>query len=193
MPTDEKTLIDDIARRNGVSADAVRTVLDALRRGHGTMAQFSHKEFGGMAQWSNGMTMVGDMFNDRMKATLNDVARELADHLRTAPKPVESNRASSGTDRREDDVSYRSTSSGGSWWPDGLGSPSSTGSQNHLKYAVFPGSRRLAIEDGGKVTVYDTGDHAIGGAGQSQGAGSTITFTSQHGTVKLSELKKLDG
>ena len=27
------------------------------------MAQFSHSDFGGMSQWSPGMTMVGDMCN----------------------------------------------------------------------------------------------------------------------------------
>jgi hypothetical protein len=42
--------------------DAVRTILRPLRSGGGTMAQFSHPDFGGMSQWSPGMTMVGDMF-----------------------------------------------------------------------------------------------------------------------------------
>ena len=34
------------------------------------MAQFSHADFGGMSQWSSGMTMVGDMFNDGLKSKL---------------------------------------------------------------------------------------------------------------------------
>ena len=36
--------------------------------------------------------------------------------------------------------------------------------------------------------VYDTLDHRIGGFGQQQGGGQSITFTSQYGTVNLSTL-----
>jgi hypothetical protein len=36
--------------------------------------------------------------------------------------------------------------------------------------------------------VYDTLDHQIGGFSQQQGAGGSITFTSQYGTVNLSSL-----
>ena len=54
----EAEIIANLARVHGVSEDAVRAVSDALRRGGGTMAQFSHADFGGMSQWSAGMTMV---------------------------------------------------------------------------------------------------------------------------------------
>jgi hypothetical protein len=37
------------AIRHSVSQDAVRTILRALRSGSGTMAQFSHSDFGGMS------------------------------------------------------------------------------------------------------------------------------------------------
>ena len=50
-----------MAKRHSVSLDAVRIVLEAIRRGGGRMAQFSHADFGGMSQWSPGMSMVGDM------------------------------------------------------------------------------------------------------------------------------------
>src|SRR5690242_3849857 len=100
-----------LAREHGVSQEAVRAVFDALRRSGGTMAQFSHADFGGMSQWSSGMTMVGDMFNDSLKAKLNAIAGELSRHLRE--QPVENR----GDDRS---VSYRSTSkpSAALWWPD---------------------------------------------------------------------------
>ena len=58
-------VIAKLARAHGISEEAVKAVFDALRRGGGTMAQFSHADFGGMSQWSSGMTMVGDMFNDQ--------------------------------------------------------------------------------------------------------------------------------
>ena len=80
----------------------------------------------------------------------------------------------------------------GNWWPDGLGSPSTSGAQNNVRYAYFPSKRRLAIEAGGQVAVYDTLDHQIGGVSQQQGGGSTVTFTSQYGVVSLADLPRVD-
>ena len=130
---EEAEITARLAREHGVSEEAVRAVFDALRRGGGTMAQFSHADFGGMSQWSSGMTMVGDMFNDSLKAKLNAIAGELSRYLRE--HPVEDG----GDDRA---VSYRSggTRHAGSWWPQELGDPSSVGSQNDMRYAVFPKS-----------------------------------------------------
>ena len=42
--TTERDLVAGLAREHGISADAVKVVLEALRRGGGTMAQFSHAE-----------------------------------------------------------------------------------------------------------------------------------------------------
>jgi hypothetical protein len=75
------------------------------------------------------------------------------------------------------------------WWPDGLGEPSATGSQNDLRYAYFSASRRLAVQRGGRTTLYDTGDHGIGGVSQQQHNGDGgATFTSQNGDVRLDDL-----
>ena len=43
----EAEMIANLARVHGVSEDAVDRSLDALRRSGGTMAQFSHPDFGG--------------------------------------------------------------------------------------------------------------------------------------------------
>jgi hypothetical protein len=182
----EAELIACLARDHGVSEDAVIAVLGALQRGGGTMAQFSHADFGGMSQWSSGMTMVGDMFNDSLKAKLNAIAGELSAYLRDHP-----------SERRSSDdtnVSYRSAGmpGAGSWWPDELGNPSAAGSQNHMRYAAFPEKRRLVIDDNGKTEIYDTGDHRISGVSQSQSTDSTLTFVSQHGVVRVSDLKRVD-
>lgn len=77
------------------------------------------------------------------------------------------------------------------WWPDDLGTPSTSGAQNGLRYAFFPEKRRLLIEQGGKLTAYDTGDHRIGGVSQQSGQGQSLTFTSQHGSVRLDELTQV--
>jgi hypothetical protein len=76
------------------------------------------------------------------------------------------------------------------FWPKDLGKPSTAGSQDDLRYAYFADSHRLAVSRGGKVTVYDTADHQIGGVSQQQGGGrGDVAFTSQHGEVALSDLK----
>jgi len=80
---------------------------------------------------------------------------------------------------------------GETWWPDDLGRPSSSGSQNKMRYAFFPEKRRLLIEQGGKLTTYDSGDHRISGVSQQDGQGQSLAFTSQNGSVKLNELKQV--
>ena len=79
------------------------------------------------------------------------------------------------------------------WLPAGLSEPGSTGAQNGLRYAFFPKQRRLAIEQDGKVTQYDTGEHRISGVSQqqSQGTGGAPRFSSQNGDVDLSALQQV--
>jgi hypothetical protein len=174
-------VIQGLARRYGVSVDAVRTLLFAVSAGGGTLAQFNHPELGGGGQWmSGGMTMVGDMFNYGMKATVSGLCSELSSLLNSrqifVPLPPQS--AGGGF-----------ISPGNAWWPAELGSPSSSGGQNDARYAYFPQSQRLAILQNGKITLYNTLDHRIAGVQQQQGgyAGS-LTFSSQHGTFSVDTL-----
>ncbi|WP_375411274.1 hypothetical protein [uncultured Bradyrhizobium sp.] len=185
MTTDE-AVITRLAIRHSVSTDAVRTVLRALSSGGGRMAQFSHPDFGGMSQWSPGMTMVGDMFNSDLKAKLEAICTELASYVCNAGIRQDNH------DRHGDDVSYRSGARNDEWWPAGLGTPNSVGAQNTLRYALFPQTKRLAIQDGQRVTLYDTGDHRIFGVAQAQSHDQTLTFTSQSGLVRLNELQKIN-
>ena len=61
-----------------------------------------------------------------------------------------------------------------------------------MRYAWFPDKARLAIDAGdGKVHVYDTADNRIGGFSQQQSGDQTLSFTSQNGPVKLSELSEV--
>jgi len=75
------------------------------------------------------------------------------------------------------------------WWPDDLGQPASSGGQNDLRYAFFPAQRRLLVEQGGKKTVYDSGDHQISGVSQQSGPSSSRVFTSHSGPVALATLR----
>jgi hypothetical protein len=80
---------------------------------------------------------------------------------------------------------------GETWWPDDLGQPSTSGAQNDMRYAVFPERQRLLIEQDGKVTTYDSGDHRISGVSQQDSHSQSLAFTSQHGLVKLEALKQI--
>ena len=88
-------------------------------------------------------------------------------------------------------TSFWQSSQSGSWWPSELGNPASTGSQNNLRYAYFPGSNRLAIDDRGHVEVYDTSGYDIGGFGQQQSGDASLTFTSQRGVVRVDRLPRV--
>jgi hypothetical protein len=194
--------VADIANRHGASIDAVKTLLEALANGGGTMAQFSHPELGGSGQWlRGGMVMVGDMFNNALKAKVDGICSELSalldqGRLNAAPQSFQSQSQSSGGSGMSSGVSVffeQGANNSGNWWPSDLGHPAATGAQNSVRYAYFPDTRRLVIDNAGKVDVYDTQDHAIQGFGQQQGGGASISFNSQHGLVRLDSLKRVGG
>jgi hypothetical protein len=180
-------IINAIAQRYHFSVDAVLSMLQSVQNGNGSMAQFSHPEFGGSGQWMRGgMTMIGDMFNNGLKNSVSNLCQELSTLLanQTAiwqPPTIQSQ-------GHGQNVSLFAASAGGNWWPQGLMNPNSTGSQNHIRYAYFASIRRLAIEANGHVTLYDTLDHQIGGFSQQQSGGSSVTFNSQYGMVDVQNL-----
>jgi hypothetical protein len=178
--------VQSLSQRYGVSTDAVRTLLAAVNAGGGTMAQFYVPELGGGGQWMlGGMTMVGDMFNTGLQSTVSGLCTELSNLLASQQVyvPLPSRPLGGG---------FMSSSNG--WWPSDLGSPSSSGGQNDSRYAYFPGPRRLAVDRGGQVTVYDTLDHSIGGVQQQQGgATGSFSFSSQFGTFTVDSLPIVSG
>jgi hypothetical protein len=188
--------LNEIAGRYGVSFDAAEHLLMAVIAGHTTQAQFNHPELGGMGQWSQGgMTMVGDMFNNSLKAKVDGLCNELANLARGADglwqsAPMRSQSQSSFQSQGNGGVSLfrQGAFSSGNWWPDELGFAGSTGAQNDLRYAFFPTTHRLAINAGGRVTLYDTRDHQIGGFSQQQSGDQSLSFTSQYGLVDLASL-----
>ncbi|MCY0094825.1 SHOCT domain-containing protein [Hoeflea ulvae] len=187
-----------IASRHGVSPEAVEHLLMALIAGQGSQAQFNHPDLGGMGQWSQGgMTMVGDMFNTALKARVDALCNEVAQVMREAapvqlPSSASSQTQSQGSDRVGVSL-FVSGFPAGHWWPEELGQAASTGAQNQMRYAWFPDAARLAIDAGdGKVRVYDTGDHRIAGFSQQQSGDQSLSFTSQHGLVSLSELRQVN-
>ncbi len=192
--------VQSLAQRHGISTDAATHMLIAVHNGNGSMAQFSHPEFGGSGQWmQGGMTMVSDLFNNQLKYRVDSICSDIANELaanQLVPFSGSFQSQSQGGSAAQSQASGVIGSSNSlfvpdpatNWWPKELGSPSAIGSQNNVRYAYFPSIRRLAVTTGGEAWVYDTMDHQIGGFSQQQGSGGSITFTSQFGTVNLSTL-----
>jgi hypothetical protein len=166
----------EVRERQGFSAEAAASLVRSLIAGQGSMAQFDHPELGGRGQWvQGGMIMIGDMFNHALKARVEALCAGLAEVVRD--EPAGEVPAGAGPS--------------GAWWPEGLGTPGTTGSQNDARYAYFPETRRLVVQSGGHTAVYDTGDHRIGGVAQQQSGSSSLAFTSQHGPVRLESLREV--
>ncbi|MCD2453242.1 SHOCT domain-containing protein [Methylicorpusculum oleiharenae] len=202
--------INNLAQRYNFSFDAVFSLLQSVINGNGSMAQFSHPEFGGSGQWMRGgMIMLGDMFNNNLKNSVGSLCQELADLVASQPNLLQTGsfQSQSQGNQKQNNFSGVQThqnstgsaesvslfvppppGSSGNWWPAGLQFPNSTGSQNNVRYAYFATIHRLAIEANGHVTLYDTLDHQIGGFSQQQSVGGSITFTSQYGLVDVNNL-----
>jgi len=208
-------IINNIAQRYNFSPDAVFSMLQSVINGNGSMAQFSHPEFGGSGQWmKGGMIMLGDMFNNGLKNTVGGLCQELSNLIANQPGLIQSGSFQSQNQGTQQQSNFAGNYSGtggqqqnnsgpigpvslfvpppvgssGDWWPAGLQFPNSTGAQNNVRYAYFATIRRLAIEANGHVTLYDTLDHQIGGFSQQQSVGGSITFTSQYGLVDVNSL-----
>jgi hypothetical protein len=206
-------LVSGIAQRHGFSFDATMSMLESVINGNGSMAQFNHPEFAGSGQWMRGgMTMVSDMFNNQLKGRVDGLCSELSNVVANQPDLVRSGSFQSQSqgggyqDRGQHQSNYGAGGQpqvGGSfgaaslfvpgssndWWPSDLRFPTSTGAQNGVRYAHFAQARRLVIDVGGIVTVYDTLDHQIGGfSQQQQSAGGTLSFNSQYGLIDVASL-----
>lgn len=202
--------IGEIAKRHGYSTDAVLSMLQSVINGNGSMAQFNHPEFSGPGQWMRGgMTMVSDMFNNHLKSSVDSLCSELAQLVVAQPGLLQGGSfQSQGQGGQQQQSSHAGggygtwneaagngaslfvppAGGGADWWGPGLRWPDSTGAQNGVRYAYFSQARRLAIEVHGKVTIYDTLDHLIGGFSQQQSGGGSLAFSSQHGLVDVARL-----
>jgi hypothetical protein len=85
--TNEDVLVSHLSSQHSVSSDAVRT------------------------EWSPGMAMVGDMFNNSLKSKLDSICTELAAYV------VQTQSGVLGRDRQTVEASYRAVNRGANWWP----------------------------------------------------------------------------
>jgi hypothetical protein len=185
-------IVQGLAQNYSIGDDAVIVLLRALVAGNGYQAQFNHPELGGMGQWSQGgMIMIGDMFNQGLKNKVSMLCEELSNRLRNQPLfvPAASQTQSQSQGQGPSGVSFFAPGPNSiNWWPADLGVPSATGAQNDMRYACFPATRRLAIQQGGVTRVYDTGEHIIGGFSQQQSGDQSLTFNGQFGLVRVADL-----
>jgi hypothetical protein len=161
-----------IAERHGFSRAAAEEAARALKTGGGRQAQFNHPELGGMGQWMPGMLMIAVTNNAELKRRVDALFADLAG-------------AGTPTDGAKDAAQR--------WWPEELGdSPTTSGAQNHARYAWFAGAKRLVVEESGSVAVYDTGGRRLTGVAQQQSDTTrTLTFTTPDGPLNLSTLRRV--
>jgi hypothetical protein len=200
LTSEGEKIAGDLAGRHGFSVDAVTHMMYAVLNGNGSLAQFAHPEFGGSGKWMRGgMLMLGDMFNHGLKSRVDALCNEISGIFANQPGLLSSGsfqsqsqggnaRQTQATGAPQGQSSFFLPDPASNWWPQDLGAPNATGSQNSVQYAYFSGARRLAVQTNLDVWVYDTLDHQIGGFSQQQGSGGSILFTSQYGTVNLSSL-----
>ncbi len=206
--------IGRLSERYQVSAEAVETLARAMQRSGGRLAQFDHPELGGYGQWMPGMTQLGDMFNRPLRERVEDLCRDLSAALdRSEEEGAFSRPATSDEPHRSDNTAMEPMKpmepmkgmkpmepmkpmkdmGADKWWPALLGdSPNTAGGQNDIRYAYFSSKNRLAVERGGKVSVYDTTGHDVSGVQQKQGSGGTgLAFTSEKGEMDLDSLREV--
>jgi len=144
-------IINEIAQRYNFSPDAVFSMLQSVINGNGSMAQFSHPEFGGSGQWMRGgMIMLGDMFNNSLKNSVGGLCQELANLIANQPGLIQTGSFQSQSQGNQQQNNYSGGSqqqngsgpvgpvslfvpppagSSGNWWPAGLQFPNSTGAK----------------------------------------------------------------
>ncbi len=179
-----KDPIATLAKQHQVSVGAVEAIVSALRATGGKSAQFNHPELGGMGQWMPGMLMLGDMFNNSLKAKVEKLIGDVLIAMPDLPL-VAAGKAG-----------LPDMFGAGLWWPKSLGTPTASGTQNAMRYAYFADANRLAVKIGETVFIYDTGDYRITGVSQQQASSSgvdehTILFSSPRGNFDLTHLKRV--
>ncbi len=180
-------VVSHIAQRYVVSEDAVRELFRGLESTKGKQAQFNHPNLGGRGQWMPGMIMLSDTDDAQAKARIAGLCAEVsaivqgretsADEALAVPMDAGASAA------------CVTMPAGESWWPALFGHPAATGDQHGIRYAYFPDRDRLLVQQGARITSYDTPGRRITGFAQEQSTASHICFTSERGPFELGELK----
>jgi hypothetical protein len=170
-------IVEALAAQYKIGVDAVRMMLDAVAQGGGSMAKFNVPEFGGGGEWlRGGMPAMGDMAASSMRATVDSLCSELSNLM-----AAQGNLFTPGGQWPV------------SWWPAELGEPSLAGARQSTRYAYFAPIRRLAVDTGRHIEVYDTTGFAIEGLLPGAGQDGPLTFASNRGPVRLDSFPRVHG
>jgi hypothetical protein len=179
-------VVSHIAQRYVVSEEAVRELFRALESTGGKQAQFNHPDLGGRGQWMPGMIMMSDRHDAQTKARIVGLCAEVSAIVQG--RPTSSDKALAAPMDAGASAAYINLPAGESWWPAAFGHPSATGDQHGIRYAYFPDRDRLLVQQGARITSYDTSGQRITGFAQHQSTASHICFTTERGAVALSDL-----
>ncbi len=205
-PEGEK-IVGALAEQYKIGADTVKTMLDAMAKGGGSVARFDAPEFGGSVEWMRGGSAIfGDMAGNAMKATVDNLCNDLSNLLASQASLAEASLSQAslfapmgqpqscgnGADcAGKEGAGASPTASPYGWWPAELGEPSLAGSRNACRYAYFAGIRRLAVDLAGHIEVYDTTGFNIEGIASQQGReGAAPVFASNRGPVRLNSFPR---
>ncbi len=189
----DRQFFDTLAGRYGFSTPGVASMCASVARGNGRMAQFDNPDFGGAGQWMHGgMTMVGDTFDSSLKARVAGLCGDLAQAL-AAGEVTNATAAAGPVAGIPEHAGPNERRAAQPWWPPEFGAPDSSGAQNGRRYAYFAAARRLAVDEDGCVTLYDTLEHRISGVAQANTTDTSLTFSTGVGVVDLAALPVVPG
>ncbi|TAE03736.1 MAG: hypothetical protein EAZ97_01080 [Bacteroidetes bacterium] len=138
--------LKEIAKKHNFSEELVERIWENLLQTQGNQVQFNEPELGAMGQWQNGMVMISDMFNLRLKNKVNDLCTELS----VLAKEQLTNDAKKPKSKDESEKA------------------DCIASQNGTEYAYFSKTNRLRMRKDDKTTFYDTTGYKITGISQAQ-------------------------
>jgi hypothetical protein len=79
-----------------------------------------------------------------------------------------------------------------SWWPPNLRRPSTSGTHGTLKFAFFADKRRLLVESGELLLLFDCGTHQICEVAELFGQDPGLAFISQNGRHPIGDLRLIN-
>lgn len=170
MEKTREEVIRELAQEHTVTLSTVATLLHGLQATGGNQVQFNIPELGGMGQWQPSMVMVGDMFNQELKAKVDQLCTALSGFSRQLPREVADPK---GTLLGQTPATFK-------------------GSQNEFEYTYYADENRLVIYHEEKNTSYDTTGYPLTGVQQAQdGKGNSLGFTYPGGTVEVKDLPEI--
>jgi len=182
-----RDVIQSVASRYLVDERVVRRLYDQLKGSCATACSFDIPELGGAGEWSPGHVTGAPGADHSLRMRIDGLCSELAALIQgsetSAPEALTRKPHSAPASGRVD------MPAGDSWWPASFGTPAASGDRFGMRYAFFPGARRLLIQQGARIDSHDTREYQVKGVAEMSGGTSELSFETDKGAVKLEEWK----